>query len=364
MAETAPAKVCIHCAEDCSTKARVKDSQGRYACKGCHEQALAKAAAAAAARPVTVARPATAASALGPDAIALADEAGFDPGLLQSALDGVATPQTCPACGSGMPTQAVMCTICGFNTRTGKAATVTVLKDAGDDLEPTEKKGVAKKIAEAPAMLMLGTLGSLIGGVVGAGIWALVAYQINYEIGWLAVGVGALVGGGMAKGAQGYTGALTGLVAAIIAVGAVMGGRYMAISAVVDDFGKQANKQVARITEDDARVELARSIAHEQEDAGRRLKWPEGMDEDQAGSPQDFPQEVWAQTERRWTAMTPDERADYLDRIRAEQRELVTSIVGAAKNRGFVASFEPIDILFLLLAVGAGFSIGSGGKAS
>jgi hypothetical protein len=29
------AKVCIHCRQDCSKKARTKDGQGRYACEEC-----------------------------------------------------------------------------------------------------------------------------------------------------------------------------------------------------------------------------------------------------------------------------------------------------------------------------------------
>jgi hypothetical protein len=213
-------------------------------------------------------------------------------------------------------------------------------------------------------MLMLGVLGACIGGVVGAGIWALVAYQIHYEIGWLAIGVGALVGGGMAKGAQGYTGALTGLIAAVIAVGAVLGGRYMAISAIVDDIGNQAAKQVVKISEDDAQVELARTVAREQEEKGKKLKWPEGMSEEDAESQGDFPKEVWAEMDKRWEAMSPDQRADYLDQIRNERKQLVSSVMGVVKDEGFMASFSVIDIVFLLLAVGAGFSIGSGGRAS
>jgi hypothetical protein len=364
MAETASAKVCIHCGQDCSKKARTKDAQGRYACKECHEAALAKAAAAAAAKPVAVAR--SSPKPAEPDPIAIEDDGGFDPGVLQSALSNVAMPEACPSCGSGMTGGAVICTICGFNKKTGKAAVVKVLKDDGDgDAEAaTGAKSTARKIAEAPTMLVLGTLGACIGGVVGAGIWALVAYQIHYEIGWLAIGVGALVGGGMAKGAQGYTGALTGLIAAVIAVGAVLGGRYMAISAIVDDIGKTATKQMAKISEDDAQVELARTVVHEQEEKGKVLKWPDGMSEEEAETQADFPKEVWAEMDKRWAAMSPDQREDYLNQLRKERKELVANVMGVVKDQGFMASFDVIDIVFLLLAVGAGFSIGSGGKSS
>ena len=40
-------------------------------------------------------------------------------------------------------------------------------------------------------------LGGLVGGAIGAAIWAGIVYAIHVEIGWLAWGVGALVGLGV-----------------------------------------------------------------------------------------------------------------------------------------------------------------------
>ncbi len=48
--------------------------------------------------------------------------------------------------------------------------------------------------APARGNLVLGLLGGLVAAVVGAGIWAGVTVSTGYQIGWIAVGVGLLVG--------------------------------------------------------------------------------------------------------------------------------------------------------------------------
>jgi hypothetical protein len=44
--------------------------------------------------------------------------------------------------------------------------------------------------------LALGILGGLIGGGIGAVLWAVITYITEYQIGWMAIGVGFLVGYG------------------------------------------------------------------------------------------------------------------------------------------------------------------------
>ena len=45
--------------------------------------------------------------------------------------------------------------------------------------------------------LPLGVLGGLGGGAIGAALWALITSLTGFQIGWMAVGVGFLVGGGV-----------------------------------------------------------------------------------------------------------------------------------------------------------------------
>src|SRR6185503_2938088 len=42
MSESAMAKVCGLCGQDCSGRARTKDKSGKYFCKTCYDQAMAK----------------------------------------------------------------------------------------------------------------------------------------------------------------------------------------------------------------------------------------------------------------------------------------------------------------------------------
>ncbi|MBL8990548.1 MAG: hypothetical protein JNJ48_03100 [Phycisphaerae bacterium] len=113
-------KVCIYCHEDCSNRPRLKDGQGRYACKACAERhgatgGTAGAGAAAAA----AASPAEAAPANGADAVLLdlIEQAG--PIAVADPAGGIAEQRLCPACARAMPADAVLCTQCGFDTRKG-----------------------------------------------------------------------------------------------------------------------------------------------------------------------------------------------------------------------------------------------------
>jgi phosphate/sulfate permease len=74
--------------------------------------------------------------------------------------------------------------------------------------------------------MVKGIIGGLIAAVIGAGVWAAIAYFTGYEIGWIAWGIGALVGFVAAKAAGDDAGDGLGIVAAVIAVLAILGGKY------------------------------------------------------------------------------------------------------------------------------------------
>jgi hypothetical protein len=70
---------------------------------------------------------------------------------------------------------------------------------------------------------MKGIFAGIIAGIAGALVWAIVAYFTGFEIGWLAWGVGALVGAAVAWGSEGTQ--TTGVVAVIITVIAIIAGK-------------------------------------------------------------------------------------------------------------------------------------------
>lgn len=98
-------KLCIKCGQDCSNRARSKDSLGRYVCQSCIDTAKDIAAAArSTAPPLPSQRPA--------DDLPLGVE--FED----------TTPRTkpCVNCGERAPKSALLCSSCGFDFATGKVA--------------------------------------------------------------------------------------------------------------------------------------------------------------------------------------------------------------------------------------------------
>ncbi|HPH96118.1 MAG TPA: hypothetical protein PKW33_05425 [Anaerolineaceae bacterium] len=97
---------------------------------------------------------------------------------------------------------------------------------------PSGTAGVA--VAAAPfeqvdnsQNLFLGAIGGLIGGLIGAVIWALITYFTDYQIGWMAIGVGMLVGFGVRLLGRGH-GIVFGLIGGLIALVSVVLGNFLA----------------------------------------------------------------------------------------------------------------------------------------
>lgn len=94
-------------------------------------------------------------------------------------------------------------------------------------------------LAIVPALI-----GGLLGALVGGGLWAVIAVITKYEIGWIAIGVGFLAGGGVV-----LLGRQRGIPFQVIAVAmAVVGlgiGKYLIFfflgrQEIIDQFGVEA----------------------------------------------------------------------------------------------------------------------------
>jgi hypothetical protein len=355
-----PAKVCIHCHQDCSTKPRTKDAQGRYACKACHEKALA----ALAERQAAQGHQEQAA------AIPIADEVPYDDGaMLAGLMDqvvvseapavGAAGSRLCPGCGRNTPAGAVICASCGYNTQTGKRLGEAKVKKGGGGADAAMGAlSAAGSLAGAPIAILLCIIGGIIGGGIGAAVWAGISYNTGYEIGWIAWGVGALTGVGVLAAARGHAGTLTGLIAVCIAVGAVLVGKYTAVSMLVDDMIGEGGSKIV-FNDDMLKAELARTVATEFESKGTIYAWPQDMNREEAFEPEDFPKPIWTEAMRRWDKMDPERREEWR---RDMQDELRTFVAAAVKEEGFLYTFSIFDILWFLLAIGSAYSLGSGAK--
>jgi hypothetical protein len=76
--------------------------------------------------------------------------------------------------------------------------------------------------------LGLGAIGGILGAAVGAGIWAGITALTNFQIGWMAVGVGFLVGYGIKKFGQGIDVSF-GIMGAVLALVGCLAGNLLTI---------------------------------------------------------------------------------------------------------------------------------------
>jgi len=147
--------------------------------------------------------------------------------------DLVGGADACPGCGQRVETGTVVCMGCGYNNETGRSMS-TKSKEANSG----SGVGGAAAVGGFAAGPTLAFVGAVIGGVVGAAVWAAIAYFTGFEIGWIAIGVGILVGVGAQLGGGSETtggGMLVGIMAAIVAAGAIAGGKYGASYMFVRD---------------------------------------------------------------------------------------------------------------------------------
>lgn len=111
-------KVCIHCGKDCSHVPRVRDPQGRYACRACLD-ALAAGGAQPGAHAGAEPLPA-----------ALVDQVLASPIAIADPVESPAPRRACPACAHSLAPDAVVCTQCGYDTRKGFQAGTGVGADS------------------------------------------------------------------------------------------------------------------------------------------------------------------------------------------------------------------------------------------
>lgn len=342
---SSPSKICIRCGQDCSAKPRTKDTQGRYTCKACAD---------AAPKPKAAAAPVPAEP--DPDA------------ALMAALMAQAKPditESCPSCGSGLAPGAVICTICGYNKQSGRSQKSIIgagMPSAGKS-GGSAALGVAASLGGAAAKktggMIFGAIGGVVGGAIGAAVWAAVAYSLNLEIGWIAWGIGFLVGVGVATLSGSQAGLLTGLMAAAIALASVAGGKYATVSMVVDNYAKSALKEQSNMTGEDAILVFAGQLAADAEQKGKKLNWPKGvLGLDDAETLDDFPPEIAADATARWDAMDPGVQDTILADLRAFAKADTEARIEEAKASIFKDTIGPFDALWAFLAVVTAFSIG------
>lgn len=133
----------------------------------------------------------------------------------------------CPACGSTMAQEAVVCVSCGYNRETRRRTTGVNLASG----EATNERDAAAQSPEWAKQLVRGCLGAFIGGGLGAVAWIVVAVSTGYELGLIAWGLGMFTGVGMFLGIRDPS-TIGGFLAAAIAAVCVLAARIIIVQIV------------------------------------------------------------------------------------------------------------------------------------
>lgn len=210
-------------------------------------------------------------------------------------------------------------------------------------------------------------IGGMIGGVIGATIWAAIAYFTQYEIGYIAIGVGFLVGLGVKIAAGDQISSTTGAVSAGIAILAVLAGKYFTIYLLMQNLVAGFNLDVLPIelNERSMVASLADQIIEEKQAAGETIDYPEMDEEAEEFTLEDqYPADILSAAKEQWNAKTPQEQAALTEARRAELAASMKEFkeqMGGIGNMMAINVFEgldPIDYLFIGIAAWTAFSVG------
>ena len=216
--------------------------------------------------------------------------------------------------------------------------------------------------------------GGVVGGLVGAGIWAAIGHFTGYEVGWIAWGIGGLVGLGVkALGTVELAGfdrntrtrvvrrvpamdpAAAAGVAAVLALLSVAAGKYAVVELAL------SSAMSAPTGFEDAEVmipALADEIVMERMEAGHEVRFPAGSDFESAAEQKDYPTEIWREAKARWDGMSADEREAYAGQRLAELRALFDEVGTIGRTAVFMSSFGLFDLLWFGLAASTAYKLG------
>lgn len=199
--------------------------------------------------------------------------------------------------------------------------------------------------------------GGIVGSLIGTAIWVAIGYGTHREIGWIAWGIGALVGLGVRIASQEWHGPTPGAIAVAIALLSVVAGKFLVVSLIVR---QNINNFQIEITDDDLMQTLAHDIVKDRNAKGKKVVWPVGMKAEDANKATDFPRDVWQEATKKWNSSSPDDKQTMRKREVADFARLKDAIHRDARSDAFKSSFGIFDLLWFGLAAFTAFRIGSG----
>lgn len=258
-------------------------------------------------------------------ALAAAADAGRRPGSTPDAPAGI-----CPACHHPLQPGALICTNCGRHLKTGLGIKTVVR---------------AKKAGSLGLAVLAGGLAAVIAGA----IWAGIAVVTEYEIGYVACGVGLLTGFAVCLTTRERS-VRVGLMAAGLAVCGLLIGKLLIFQWAVPGFMK---KEFAKDEKEMNELVVAVLLSEAATDPAVRAWVESDTDAERPSDPELAKKvdQIEKQVVKRFAAMTKEEKLDKLCDAAMEN-------ISLAKRIELTCS--AFDILWFLLAIGAAWKMGAG----
>jgi len=147
----------------------------------------------------------------------------------------------CPSCNGPLPPGSVICLKCGYDTRIRGKRTV----ERGDEEEPKKRSMLG-----GAASLLRGTFFSFLGAMLGAIIWAVLAYATLFEFSIVAWGLGGLAGLGMALGHESDDGTFPGIIAAFMSLLGIVAAKVFIVIIFIAAIVSSAVSEMEIVAED------------------------------------------------------------------------------------------------------------------
>lgn len=208
-----------------------------------------------------------------------------------------------------------------------------------------------------------GLIAGLVAGVVGAAAWGALTFFTHREFGIVAWGIGLLVGFAVFKAMGAKASAASGVLAAVVALCTIAGGKFTAVYIEVDKAAQKVRGEVAHIGEGGAKIQLADQVVAEYQAAGKNVEFANGITSVEAAEkPEHYPKELWNDVESRWSSLSQRDRDERVKIVKASASAKLEAHIAKVREGAFLKSFDLFDALWAFLALGSAFRLGSGNK--
>ncbi len=205
-------------------------------------------------------------------------------------------------------------------------------------------------------------IGACVAGLVGALVWGAIAHFSGYEVGYIAWGIGLIVGGGALVFGGGEGGAPTGVMCAVVAALSIIAGKYMAFSWTVSSALDEGVREVYDEHVADATALTGVDLADD--DAVRHFIATRGYSEKKTARNVTDEELAHFKVETApFLRQVNDENMTFEEWKESDYGSGVVEFVNAfaGARASFGDTFGGFDILWMLLGVGTAFKVGAGG---